>query len=402
MHLKRRRQDNWYERLGFVTPSPSNKNVIWFHAVSAGEVLSLQEIIASIKREQPDSWCYVTVGTPIGLAMAKKNIPADSISYLPYDFLPCMLVAYTRIRPQAVIVIESELWPHLFFLATWRSIPLFLLNARISKRSEKRMQILAPLVRLLFNSCQAILTQSDADSAHFLALGASPLKVHTLGNIKAFNVSQKRKQLPNQALAPNGYILLAGSIHPTEEKVFLELFCQLKPDFKSLKLILVPRHFHWQNTLIAHARATTYEVAEWTSHNAHQTIGELLSTADIVIVCRFGELFKLYQYATVFFLGGTFVQVGGHNLLESAAWGIPSLVGPYHANCLSTLTALEHEGAAKAVNNPEDLLKKTKNLLESPTQINAMRAANNNWIKKEAHRVENTMRSVLFKLLFRQ
>ncbi|MBM3892840.1 hypothetical protein FJ365_00375 [Candidatus Dependentiae bacterium] len=400
VHRQRRRKDNSYERMGFVKKSPPNRPVLWFHAVSAGEVLSLQEMIATIKREQPEQWCYLTVGTPVGLAMAQKNIPADTISYLPYDFLPSMCLAYARIRPQAVIVIESELWPHLFFIAKWLNKPLFLLNARVSKRSEKRMHVLAPLVRLLLNCCHAILTQSEADTRRFITLGAPPLKVHTLGNIKAFNVFQKRKQLPNHLVPQSGCILLVGSIHPTEDKVFLELFCQLKTIFPSLKLILVPRHFHWQNTLIAHARATTYKVAEWTSLNAHQTIDALLSIADIVIVCRFGELFKLYQYATLFFLGGTFVQVGGHNLLEPAAWGIPALVGPYHANCISTFTALEEKGAAKAVTSVDNLLITTTNLLKNPGQIDAMSTANIKWIKKEAHRVEHTMRLVLFSALF--
>lgn len=400
VHLQRRRQDNSYERMGFVTKSPTDKKVLWFHAVSAGEVLSLQEIIATIKREQPESWCYLTVGTPVGLAMAQKNIPADTISYLPYDFLPSMCLAYARIRPHAVVVIESELWPHLFFIAKWRKTPLFLLNARISKRSGNRMRLLAPLVRLLFNCCHAILTQSDADTARFISLGASPSKLHTLGNIKAFNVFQKRQQLTVQTTPADGHILLAGSIHPTEDKVYLELFCLLKPVFPSLKLILVPRHFHWQNTLITHAHATNYRVAEWTASSTPQTIDNVLGMADIIIVCRFGELFKLYQHATLFFLGGTFVHVGGHNLLEPAAWGTPALVGPYHANCLSTLESLEQAGAAQAVSTLDALLTATRALLENPTQLNAMRDANNEWIKKEAHRVENTMRLVLFRALF--
>ena len=386
--------------MGFVKTSPPRKKVIWFHAVSAGEVLSLQEIIATIKREQPDSWCYLTVGTPLGLDMAKKNIPADTISYLPYDFLPCMLLAYTRIRPQAVIVIESELWPHLFFIAAWRKISLFLLNARISKRSEPRLHLLAPLVRLLFNCCTAILAQSDADTASFIALGVIPSKVSTLGNIKAFNVFQKRLQLPIQNTQPLYQILLAGSIHPTEDKVYLELFCQLKKEFPQLKLILVPRHFHWQEALLAHAHATGYQVAEWTNNMHDCTVESLLATADIVVVCRFGELFKLYQYATLFFLGGTFVRVGGHNLLEPAAWGVPAIVGPYHTNCLSTLEALKQHMAALTVNNGQDLAATTKALLENPAQLNAMRDANSQWIKKEAHRVENTMRLVLFRALF--
>lgn len=400
VHAQRRGKDNWHERLGFVPVSPPNKKVIWFHAVSAGEVLSVQEIIATIKREQPESWCYLTVGTPIGRQMAEKNIAADAISYLPYDFLPSMFLAHVRIRPHALIVVESELWPHLFFLAAWRRTLLFLVNARVSQRSAHRMQVLAPLVRLLFNCCHIILTQSDAGRASFLALGVAENKVSTLGNIKAFNVFQKKVQLLVAKQPSVDLVLLAGSIHPTEDGVYLALFCQLKKNFPSLKLIVVPRHFHWQESLIIHTRATGLRTVVWTSDMAEVSIESLLEHADIVIVCRFGELFTLYQHASIFFLGGTFVPVGGHNLLEPAAWGVPSIVGPYHANCLSTLEALEEHQAARAVKSEAELYEVAQDLLKNPAQRIAMQDANRSWIQEEAHRVENTMRLLLFRLLF--
>jgi 3-deoxy-D-manno-octulosonic-acid transferase len=399
VHLKRRNKDRLLERCGFVPVSPINKKVIWFHAVSAGEVLGLQEIIATIKRVQPDRWCYVTVGTPIGRTLAEKSVGADCVSYLPYDFLPCMQLAYARIKPQHVVVVESELWPHLFFLAQWKHIPLFLLNARISQRSIKRIQMFAPFMRLLLNGCNSILTQSDADQATFInTIGLNKETVHSLGNIKAFNVFAKRRHYPTaqQTAFP---VLLAGSIHPKEDLIYLALFKKLKSLTPDLKLVLVPRHFHWQEALIEHAQDTGYKTTVWTEEMPQTTPHQLLISTDIILVCRFGMLFELYQYATIFFLGGTFVPVGGHNLLEPAAWGTPAIVGPYHANCISTLVSLEKDAAAEQVNNEQELFNTAKEILCNRQKLAAMQQANNAWIKKEAHRVENTMRQTLFKSL---
>ena len=256
-----------------------------------------------------------------------------------------------------------------------------------------------PFMRLLLKNCNSVLTQSDADQVAFInTIGLNKETVHSLGNIKAFNVFAKRRHYPTaqQAIFP---VLLAGSIHPKEDLIYLALFKKLKSLVPNLKLVLVPRHFHWQEALIEHAQDTGYKTTVWTEEVPQTTPHQLLASADIILVCRFGMLFELYQYATIFFLGGTFVPVGGHNLLEPAAWGTPAIVGPYHANCKSTLVSLERDGAAKQVNNEQELFNTAKEILCDGQKLAAMQQANNAWIKKEAHRVENTMRQTLFKSL---
>jgi 3-deoxy-D-manno-octulosonic-acid transferase len=400
-HIRRCLTDSVIERLGWLPRAPHNRHTLWLHAVSVGEVLALQEIVATIKREQPTAWIHLTVGTPSGKAIAKKTIAADVISYMPYDLVPCILLAHLRIRPQAIIVMEAELWPALFCIAKLRSIPLFLLNARISKRSAKRIMRLAFLIRPLLNYCTHILAQSEADHVAFLKLGISPSIISTLGNIKAFNVYNKLKHMPQPDNHPAYPIFLAGSIHPTEDAICLEAFIALKKQFPDVRCILVPRHFHWQKDLEQHVAATGYTYTVWTKTTQETDPITALNTHDILIVCRLGELFALYQHATFFVLGGTFVPVEGHNLLEPAGWGVPSIVGPRHANCRDIFAKLSAVNGAYAAQNSTDIIGIAEGLLANPEKLAMAQGANNIWIKKEAHHVENVMRSILFRSLFR-
>lgn len=400
VHIRRKGNDNVIERLGFLPRPQADKKVLWLHAVSVGEVLALQELVATIKREQPNTWIHLTVGTISGKAIAHKQIAADCISFMPYDLVPCILLAYIRLKPHALIVMEAEIWPALFFIAHLKKIPLFVLNARISKRSAKRMQHLAVLVRQLLRCCTHLLTQSQADTTAFMQLEIPESKITTLGNIKAWNVLAKKTQTAVSHPLPFP-VLLAGSIHPSEELIYLKTFMQLKQQYRDLRLILVPRHFNWQHELMAHVTATGASYTVWTEHTTEHNAAKAVEQHDILVVCRLGELFGLYQYATVFFLGGTFVPVEGHNLLEPAAWGIPSIVGPRHANCKDIFDQLESAGAALCALNPSAVTAITQELLQHPKHLQQMQEANMTWIKKEAHRVENAMRLILFRSLFR-
>lgn len=400
LHRRRRGRDSTRERLGFAPASPAKRHVFWLHACSVGEVLSLQELITSIKEREPKIWVHVTVGTPNGRAMAEKHLAADRISYLPYDMLPCMLLAYARIRPSRLVITEAEWWPMLFWVARLKKVPIILINARISARSAKRMLALAPFLRTMLAACTRILTQHEDEIARFKKLGVDAHTLRTLGNIKAFNVQKKRLLYPAPANLHHQPVLLAGSIHPTEETVYLELFKQLKPQFPSLKLILVPRHFHWQEQLVAATSRVTSSFALWAANTPSTNVQEVLDRHDILLVCRLGELFQLYPHATLFFLGGTFVPVGGHNLLEPAVWHVPSIVGPYQANCQDILQALRAVKGSFAAATSNELALMVRELLSHPQELATMREANKQWIKKEAHRVEHAMRQELFSALF--
>lgn len=385
------------ERIGLV-PRPTGQNVIWFHAVSVGEVLSLQSFIEKIKQNNPNTTCYLTVGTPTGKKIAQEKLQADVVSFLPYDFLPSMLLAFARIKPKRLIIVEAEIWPNLLMLAHFKKIPLYLINARISKRSKNRYHKFKWVLTKLFNLFEKIYTQSEYDTREFEALGVEKSKLHVLGDIKAYNVLEKQKSPLYPSIhdakrrTRDERRLLVGSLHPGELDTYINLYCTLKQTHPDLKLTLAPRHFHWKQELIEKIKQTNYSYAVWDQENDPEN----KNVCDILLVCKLGELFKLYQQATIYFLGGTFVPVGGHNLLEPAVWGKPSIIGPHHHNCQVIAKQLMQHNGLLTVSNEAELIRVTQALLCDPEKIKSMGKNSRLWLEKEGEMVRDNLKTLLF------
>lgn len=376
------------ERIGLVPETNEQKNTIWFHAVSVGEVLSLQSIIERVKERTPNTSCYLTVGTLAGKKVATEKLKADVVSFLPYDFLPCMLVAYKRIKPKTIIIVEAEIWPNLIMLAHFKNIPMYLINARISKRSKARYHTLKIFLLPLFNAFKKIYTQSELDKHEFEQFGINENKLKALGNVKAFNVLEKQKKEAIQPaqLSPT---LLVGSLHPGELDVYLNLYKKLKHSYPDLTLILAPRHFHWKKELISKIKSTGYDFVVWDDETPYAPRGE-----DILLVCKLGELFTLYPKATIYFLGGTFVPIGGHNLLEPAVWGIPTIVGPHHHNCQVIAKELVDKDGLITVTNEQELFEETKRLLEHQEKRDLLGNNSRVWLENESKKVEERLKEL--------
>lgn len=370
---------NFFERVGLVphecvphkcVPHVKNKTVVWLHAVSVGEVLSIQTIIEKIKKNSPETVCYLTVGTITGKKIAQEKLNADIVSFLPFDFLLFMLLAYRRINPKKIIIVEAEIWPNLLMLAYFKKIPIYLINARMSPRSKPRYHRFKFFLLPLFNIFKKIYTQSEYDKKEFENFGIKKEKLEVLGNIKIYNVLEKHKKFNKKNLFEKNTekLLLAGSIHPGEEEIYLNLYKKLKTKFDNLKIILAPRHFHWKNELVKKVTETGHKFFIWDENN--KITPENYTNSDIVLVCTLGELFGLYKHADIFYLGGTFVPKGGHNLLEPAVWSTPTIIGPhYFNNKVIVQDLIAHGGLSLALNTLE-LEEKTCELLENdPTRI---------------------------------
>jgi 3-deoxy-D-manno-octulosonic-acid transferase len=382
---------NFLERLGFITKADPSKETIWFHAVSVGEVLSIQTIVEKIKKEKPNTTCYLTVGTLTGKKIAKEKLTIDHVSFLPYDFLLPMFMAYKRIKPKKIVVVEAEIWPNLLMIANLKKIPIYLINARMNDKSKNRYNRFKFLLIPIFNLFEKIYTQSNYDKKEFEKFGIKEEKLSVLGNIKASNVLEKQKKfLASKAIKPKpkNINFLVGSLHPGELDVHLNLFKKIKKKYPDLRLTLAPRHFHWRDELIKKVHETGHSFSVWDQENKPDY------DKDILLVCKLGELFLLYQQATIFFLGGTFVPIGGHNLLEPAVWGIPTIVGPYFQNCKVVADELIEHNALFAVNETE-LIKIIEKLLEDRDQLNNMGMNIGLWLKKEAGRVEKEIERFL-------
>lgn len=441
-------------RIGLVdqasTQKKSHTKTIWIHAVSVGEVLSVQHFISQLKKQKPDTIIYLTVGTPAGKEVAQKNIAADVISFMPYDFLPFMLLAFWRIKPSEIFIIEAEIWPNMLILANLFRIKKYLINARVSSRSFGRYKCLKFIFAPLFNSFEKIYAQSQQDKERFVTLNVKQEKINVLGDIKIFNVYQKwqaqvkaqensrtnsqyieplttnstdnqHKQSTKSSVILNLFqdpwinkktftspILLVGSIHPGELDFYVKLYQELKPSHPNLKMILAPRHFHWKQELETKIKNADLSYFMWTEQNnirnttnISQTqsldvaITQIFESHDLLLVCKLGELFNLYRFADIFYLGGTFVNIGGHNLLEPAVWSDACIIGPYHQNTQVVASQMENVGGLIAVNNFEQLLQTSQQLLSNPNLIKQMGSHNFEWILQETKPVEVAIQEII-------
>ena len=398
---------NLKERLGFIPKTLQSKKIIWLHAVSVGEILSIQNLIDQIKQKIPNSICYVTTGTIAGKEIAKKSLNADFISFLPYDFLPTIFLAFKRIKPTSIIIVEAETWPNFLMLSKFFKIPSYLINARISQRSKDRYQKLKFVFKQLFSIFKIIFVQSKTDKINFQNLGISPEKLQILGNIKTFNVLAKKEKLVKEkpqtySYQPQFKTLIVGSIHPGELDIYLNLFKNLKTAFPDLKLILAPRHFHWKNELVSKVENSSFKFFLWDEaikEDFSFITNEMFKTNDILLVCKLGELFKLYQLCNIFYLGGTFVPVGGHNLLEPAVWAKTSIIGSFYQNTKDIADKLEKEHGLIKVKNEQELLENSKKLLQNNQLLNEMNKNSYQWLIKESQVVENNLENLIKNLI---
>ncbi len=395
---------NFKERLGFV-PKTNTKNIIWIHAVSVGEILSIQNLIDEIKKNKPNSLVYLTTGTITGKNIAIKNkIKYDYISFLPYDFLFSIFIAFKRIKPNYLIIVEAEIWPNLLFITKLLKIPAFLINARISDRSKKKYLMLKSILKIIFNIFEQILTQSNYDKKMFEKLGVTPQKLKVLGNIKALNVQQKKHATTKYNFEKKYTTLLVSSIHPGELNIYLNLYQKLKMDEPNLKLILAPRHFHWKNKLINKIKKInesfflseeTYECETFNVWDEKNNINTIFNTHNILLVCKLGELFNLYQFCDINFLGGTFVPIGGHNLLEPAVWAIPSIVGPHYQNTKTIALELQATNGIFLVKNQTDLYLKTKKLIFNNNERISMGKNSLDWLKEQSKTIHKNIQNLI-------
>ncbi len=392
---------NALERLGFVPRPLRYKRIIWLHAVSAGEVLSLEYLIKKIQATSSSVHCYLTVGTATGYQLAQKNIPRITLSYLPYDFFPCIIIALWRIKPSTCVIAEAELWPNLIGIQRMIGIPCYLINARISKKTAWQQKIYNTTLAHLFTFFRGIYTQDQTTTTFINQYVTSTTPVLYGGTTKSFNVVKKVEDFKKNNPEENcnlGPLMLVGSCHPGELAIYLALFEECKKTISNLKLVLVPRHNHWQEELAKKIALTQFSSHVITSMQEVASFEKIVANNDIVTVFVMGTLFSLYRYATIFFLGGTWVPIGGHNLLEPAAWGIPSIVGPHYFSSTELVTTLHKNNALFIAHTTEELTTQTLRLLTDGELREATQKKSLQWLEQEAQGTEAIINTLLEKL----
>ena len=391
--LKMRRRGNYRrnfgQRFGIYSPEVrarlAGAPAAWIHAVSVGEVAIALKLAAKLRQLDPTFRCVLTTTTTTGLAVAEHDAPDWlQVLYNPLDFLPVVRRAFAAIQPTKIILVEAEIWPNLAAEARRRAIPLALVNARLSPRSERRFRRLQWFVAPTFRCLDLVCVQEAADVARWQTLGVDGARIRHVGSIKYDPVPAAaasiapREFMEGLGLSPNAPILLGGSTHAGEEQILAEALLRLRHEFPSLVLIVAPRHVERVTEIRRMLEEHGLVVVQRTEHS-HAAVN-----VDCLLLDSTGELRDWYAAATVVFIGKSLTANGGQNPVEPIIAGKPVIFGPHMENFAVLASALVAEGGAVQVHDAEALQTAAAALLRQPA-ARAQSVAN-------AQRVINTHR----------
>jgi 3-deoxy-D-manno-octulosonic-acid transferase len=343
----------------------ASRRCTWIHAVSVGEVAIALKLFAKLNELDPEFFCVLTTTTTTGFAFATKEAgDGMEVLYSPLDFWPIMRRAYAVIRPVRVVLVEAEVWPNLAAEARGCGIPLALVNARLSQRSERRFRRFLSLVGPTFRCLDLVCVQEPEDIERWIALGVPRERIHHVGSIK-YDPAETRvnPDLPLQVLRTLGIdgdrpILFGGSTHAGEEEVLGEIFQRLRADFPAFTLIVAPRHVERVGEIrMRLARLGLNVSLRSEAETAH------MSPPDCILLDSTGELQNWYAVATIVFVGKSLTARGGQNPVEPILAGKPVLFGPHMENFSALAQALVANKAAIQIHDPNSLHEKIAWLL---------------------------------------
>jgi 3-deoxy-D-manno-octulosonic-acid transferase len=354
------------ERFGFFRQKLKTPT-IWVHAVSVGEVQAAAALIKALQNRYPDRSLIVTTMTPTG-SQRVRDLFGDSVinSYVPYDLDGAVCRFFDWAKPELAIIIETELWPNLFRECGIRKIPLVLASARVSPGSMNRYRRLVGLFRETLSHGIIIAAQTETDASRFTSLGANPARISVTGNIKFDfdldpDIPGKGRSFRDEH-ARGRPVWIAASTHSDEEQVLLEVHQEILKGIPDALLMIVPRHpERFQGIAALIERAGMSCVTR--SSGQRCVAGTKVFLGDSM-----GELMLFYAAADIAFVGGSLVPVGGHNLLEPTALGLPVLTGPYTFNAPDIAELLIAGGSTQVARDAGEIIDRVMSLFGDPSE----------------------------------
>ena len=357
---------------------------IAFYGVSVGEVVAMENLIKKTRENFAQMKIVVFTGTQTGQEIAHKKLGgiADFITYFPLDFPFCVNNMLDKINPDAIFVMETELWPNFANITKSRKIPTYIINARISDRTYKSYKKLSFFFAPILKKYTSIFPQSKQDMQKLISIGANPQTTEIMGNLK-FDIKKPDVTELNFGKNPEDKIILAGSTHYGENEIVLDVFENLKKDIPNLKLIIAPRHPQYNEKVFELAKNKGLDIIKRSDNPPHPN--PLPTGAreqmDVLLINTMGELGKFYSICDIAFLGGSFAiaggdnfagkGVGGHNPLEASIFKKPVISGPSIHNFKDIYAILTSTNAASIVKNKEEFIIKTKKLLTDKNFYNS-------------------------------
>jgi len=376
----RRRPADWTtgfgQRFAYYDPSVkqalTNRQIIWLHAVSVGEIGLCTQLINALEPRVPNAKIVVSCTTTTGMAEYRKLLPNRITKiYYPVDRRKFVRRALATINTEAIILLEAEIWPNFLWRAKDLNIPVFLANARLSERSYPRYKRFGWLFGPIFKSFTGVGCQNEEDARQLCDVGCRPAAVKVVGSLKfdAAKLSENRslnvRGLLRQIGVPeDALILVAGSTHDGEEMLLVDMVARLRKKFPNLFLILVPRHNERCPELgrKLKAQGVKFILRNAIFANTQLRPGEV----DCLLVNTIGELKFFYETAAVVFVGKSLTAIGGQNPIEPAALGKAVVFGPNMQNFKDITRIFLSKGAAVQVKTAEELEVKLAELLEKP------------------------------------
>ncbi len=354
-------------RLPDLSPIKGRSPRIWVHALSVGEVNAASALVTAISQRWQGAGIICSATTATGLTALKNKLgrTAHVITTAPFDLLPLVNKAIKAISPDCFILVETDVWPNWIWSMRHSGIPTMLVNGSLSSSSAERLSHLGPVKDILYGGFDLLAMQSSYDRERLLRLGFSTDRVSAPGNLKydleVPQIDESEKVLLREAigLEPTAPLWVAGSTHPGEEELILAAHKGLKHVFPKLQLLLAPRDPKRGPELESLAREMGFKTIR---RSAVAKSGDV----DIVVLDTLGELLKCYSLCDVAFIGGTLVNIGGHNLLEPAAYGVPVLFGPYVESARTIAEDLLACGGGRRVSEKEELQGVLNKLLKDP------------------------------------
>lgn len=355
------------ERFGFYRPEDSvqdkGQRLLWIHAVSVGEVMAVTAFVREFLNRRPEMNILLTTVTPTGQKIARSlEGPRLKAVYFPLDFVFCVRRFLKFFRPEALLLVETEIWPNVLLEASRAGIPAGIVNARLSEKSRKRYGLAGPFFRPLFGRISFVFAQTREDAVRFIQLGVPKGRVAVAGNMKFDHAVPERneKQLEEWkrkwGLKPEHRLWMAGSTHRGEEEALLRIFEKLKTRFRGLKLVLAPRHPERAGEVLTAVQRCGLK-GRFSASDSREDF-------EVLVVNELGILRHLYALADVVFMGGSLVKHGGQNPIEPAQHRRAILYGPHVFNFESVYRELKQAGGAVGVQNEEELLGQLERLLE--------------------------------------
>ncbi len=357
----------------FDPPAPRfGGGPLWIHACSVGEVNTARPVLHALKDRVPEIPVLLTTSTATGQALARKTCADFPVTWFPFDHPGSVRRFFDAVRPRALVLIETELWPNVIQAAKARNIPVVIVNGRISDKHFPRYKRFRFFFRPAVENLSAAGVQSERYADRMAALGLDPARIFVTGNTKfdvvtaAVDAEQQARLRRECGFADDAPILIFGSTRPGDEALAAECWKSLRETFPALCLVVAPRHLDRLSEALAPFEEPVLRRSEVKQGRA--PAGERIFMVDTL-----GELIAFYSLAEVAVVGGSFFPgVNGHNPLEPAALGVTTVFGPYMSNFAEAAQVLLETGGAVQVPAPMELLPVLTNLLNDPGRRTAI------------------------------